>query len=886
METPNFLKFGVFLIYILYEIMNKGGGMSYPFGKVFGVLLLATALSADAYTIKYNLNGGVNDPENPTSYVQGKTNLVLKDATREGYSFMGWYIVDSDSSQLRDAVNFEKYQGKTMLTVGYYLGSFTVEARWGLVPQIPQQDERGCYLIHNANELYGIASVSVNNVYYSYPRSVFEGCISLQSDIVVNENVLDESGKLAKDDYVSWHELGFKGTFEGNGFRISGLVAERGLFAELGDKEGSWRNNITYVRNLGIEDSYFFGATAGSIAAFAVGPVRLRNVYSNATVHASGNAGGLIGVINVTNDACPTAAPSPISTAKFASKAMEADSSEFVVVENAYSRGIVEGESVGGIVSEMDAAVLRNVYFAGELKGKYSDCIVQEEGFACYASESIFEVENALCMNSKNTKVSLALSLDETQFADGTALGMLSAGVNGSAWIQELGTDAFPVLDASRFAIHYVLNGGVNSEQNPSIYSINDGPFALEDAVKEGDEFEGWYTDEMFTQKVESINTALYGDWTLYAKWKSFFFVNIDLNGGTRYRGNPQSGTLKFKWSADSSVFALYDASRDGFEFEGWYTDPLFTEKIERIPAGNTEDVTVYAKWKMLEYTITYHLNGGVNDSENPTTFTVKDAGYVFKEPTREGAEFLYWANFRLGYHRTLKIDDMKNLNLYAEWTPVPQQPQKNSKGCYLLTSKEELYWFAGLVNGTLKGVIENYEACASLQNDIVVNEAVPKQSADELDTIAYFNWDPMWSFSGTFMGNGHSISGLLVNDECKSAEHYGGLFCEVWSEKSLSRVTVKNSYIMGSGYIDSLAVTSERMALPSVAAKSNWRLDVQGKQVSLSGLAAGKSLLVMDVQGRVLRHMRTESSMIIELPKTGRFLIRYGNETHAVMIR
>ena len=860
--------------------------MSCPFCKVFGVLLLATALSADAYTIKYILNGGVNNPENPTSYVQDKTNLVLKDATREGYSFMGWYIVYSDLIKLYDAIYFGSLASKSTLSIGYNFGSFTVEARWGLVPQIPQQDERGCYLIHNANELYGIASVSFTDLDPWYPRFVFDGCISLQSDIVVNENVLDESGKLVKEDYVPWYELGFMGTFEGNGFKISGLVAESGLFAELGEWDGGWHRKITYVRNLGIEDSYFSGETVGSIAGNVVGPVQLRNVYSNATVHALGDAGGLIGIIDVTNKGCPLAAPSPMSSAKFASKAMEADSSEFVVVENAYSRGVVDGKYVGGIVSKVDAAVLRNVYFAGELKGKYSDCIVQEKGLICYESERIFEVENALCMNSKNTSVSQALSLDETQFADGTALGMLSAGVNGSAWIQELGTDAFPVLDASRFAIHYVLNGGVNSEQNPSIYSINDGPFALEDAVKEGDEFEGWYTDEMFTQKVESINTALYGDWTLYAKWKSFFFVNIDLNGGTRYRGNPQSGTLKFKWSADSSVFALYDASRDGYEFEGWYTDPLFTEKIERIPAGNTEDVTVYAKWKMLEYTITYHLNGGVNDSENPTTFTVKDAGYVFKEPTREGAEFLYWANFRLGYHRTLKIDDMKNLNLYAEWTPVPQQPQKNSKGCYLLTSKEELYWFAGLVNGTLKGVIENYEACASLQNDIVVNEAVPKQSADELDTIAYFNWDPMWSFSGTFMGNGHSISGLLVNDECKSAEHYGGLFCEVWSEKSLSRVTVKNSYIMGSGYIDSLAVTSERMALPSVAAKSNWRLDVQGKQVSLSGLAAGKSLLVMDVQGRVLRHMRTESSMIIELPKTGRFLIRYGNETRAVMIR
>jgi uncharacterized repeat protein (TIGR02543 family) len=868
--------------------MYEGGDMSYSFCKIssFGALVLATALSANAYTIKYNLNGGVNDPKNPTSYVQGETDFVLKDATREGYSFLGWYIVDSDSSQLRDAVNFEEYQGKTMHTVGYYLGSFTVEARWGLVPQIPQQDERGCYLIHNANELYGIASVSVNNVYYSYPRSVFEGCISLQSDIVVNENVLDESGKLAKDDYVSWHELGFKGTFEGNGFKISGLVAERGLFAELGDKEGSWRNNITYVRNLGIEDSYFFGATAGSVAAFAVGPVRLRNVYSNATVHASGKAGGLIGEINVTNDACPTAAPSPASSTKSVSKAEGVDSSHVTIIENAYSRGIVEGESVGGIVSEMDAAVLRNVYFAGELKGKYSDCIVQKKGYACYESERIFEVENAFCMNSKDTSVSHAVSLDETQFADGTALGFLSAGENGFAWIQELGTDAFPALDASRFGIHYVLNGGVNSEQNPSIYSINDEPFALKDAVKEGDEFEGWFTDEMFTQKVDSINTTLYGDWTLYAKWKSFFAINIDLNGGNRYRGNPQSGTLTFKWSADSVAFALYKASRDGYEFEGWYTDSLFTNKVEKISAGNTEDITVRAKWKMLEYTITYHLNGGVNDPENPTAFTVLDSGFVLKEPTREGAEFLYWANFRLGYHRSVKINEMKNLNLYAEWIPTPQQPQKNSKGCYLLTSKEELYWFAGLVNGTLKGVNKDYEACATLKNDIVINETVPKQSADELDSVAYFTWDPIWNFSGKFVGNGHSISGLLVNDECRSTDIYGGLFCEVWSEKAVTGVTVKSSYVMGYGHIDSLVVTSERMSLPSVAAKNDWRIDIQGNRVSLSGLAAGKRLLVMDVQGRVLRSMRTESSMAVELPKKGHFLIRYGSETRAVTIR
>ena len=849
--------------------------------------VLVAAISANAYTIKYNLNGGVNDPDNPTSYVQDKTDLFLKDPTREGYSFLGWYVVASSSSDFRDAMYFGYYQGKTTHTVGYYLGSFTVEARWGLIPETPKQDERGCYLIHNANELYGIASVSTpNRDSYSKPRYLFNGCISLQKDIVVNENLLDEKGDVALDNPVWWIMLGFQGEFEGNGFKISGLVGEGGFFVELGNEMYSWLGNITRVRNFGIEDSYFFGSTAGSIAAEAVGPVRLNNVYSNATVHASsGIAGGLIGVINVTNDACPTAAPSPTGSAKSLSKAQNIDSSRVSIIENAYSKGIIKGHYVGGIVSEMDAAILRNVYFAGELDGNFSDCIVEKKDFTCYASESIFEMENALCMNSKDTSVSQAKSLSASQFADGTALEILSKGENGSRWVQKVGSEAFPRLDNFLFGIHYVLNGGKNSTLNPDSYTKNDSPFALQDAVRDGDEFEGWFTDEFFTQKVDSINTSLYGEWTLYAKWKSYFAIYIDLNGGNRYKGNLQYENLMFPWSADSSTFVFERASRDGYEFEGWFMDTLFTNKITEVPAGNTEDVTVHAKWKMLEYTITYHLNGGVNDPENPTRFTILDTGFVFKEPTREGAKFLYWGNSPLGYSVNQKIDKAKNYTLYAEWIPVPQQPKKNSKGCYLITTKEELYWLAELVNGGIEGM-SGYETCASLQNDIVVNENVPKKSVDELDSMVYFNWKPFGIFEGTFAGNGHSISGLLVDDYCGNEEYYGGLFDEVWGENTVTGVTVKNTYTTRYGYIDSLRITGDRMALPSVAAKSSWRVDVHGNSVALSGLVSGKPLLVMDVQGRVLRKMTTQPSMTVDLPKSGRFLIRYGRETKIVTIR
>ena len=53
-------------------------------------------------------------------------------------------------------------------------------------------------------------------------------------------------------------------------------------------------------------------------------------------------------------------------------------------------------------------------------------------------------------------------------------------------------------------------------------------------------------------------------------------------------------------------------------------------------------DVTVSADYEVISYGITYHLNGGVNASENPDTYTVKDK-VVLQTPTKEGASFLGW---------------------------------------------------------------------------------------------------------------------------------------------------------------------------------------------------------------------------------------------------
>ena len=835
---------------------------------LFICLVLVTSF-ADARTITYILNGGTNHPDNPTSYGNEITKKIeLKPATREGYAFLGWYIESASACTVSPNWNFESsFKGDPESYISHILGDFTVSARWGLVPKTPQIDERGCYLIHSAEELYGLRDVFYVDGRYSIVDPV---CVSLQNDIVVNKNLLDAEGNLSLDDYVWWPSLGFYGTFDGNGFTISGLRGEGGLFDFL--------ERRSVVRNLGIKDSYFSANTAGGLVGTVDWETWIYNVYSEASVHGTQYAGGLVGKEVISENCLLTA---PAISADYV-HVLDRKRSNASSIENAYSLGIVEGGTVGGIAASMNQAVLNNVFFLGKLQGLKSDCIVAVKEPVCSAGDSVFVIENALCMDSKDTSVSKATSLSKEQFADGTALNILSKN-DDLRWTQKIGTDPHPVFDGVKVEIRYVLNGGENNEKNPRYFTVGDKPIALSEPHKANDVFEGWFLDSAFTNKVDSIDTRNLNDRILYAKWKSRFIITLEMG---LYRGSYDKqycyGSCKIEWSTDSSTFVLEKAYSDGYTFDGWYVDSLFTKEIKEIPEDNTDDITVYVKWKPVVYTITYHLVGGVNHPDNPTTYTVLESPKV-RDPTREGAVFLSWRVEKpYEWANPTWPEPPTNRDYYAQWIPVPQEPLKDSTGCYLVTSKEELYWIEKSADRKL---------CASLQNDIVVNENMIKDSKLNLDTNSYFVWRPIAYFEGKFLGNGHSISGLYLKSgdgyESYDAYKYGGLFKSVQRDAKIFNVEVNDSYC--DGLVEHLVIASvvnNKIALPKILPKSTWRIAVSGNVVAMSGLMPGKTLLVMDVQGRVLRKLRTESSMNIDFPSAGRFLVRYGNETKAISIR
>ncbi|MBQ4596065.1 MAG: InlB B-repeat-containing protein, partial [Firmicutes bacterium] len=74
----------------------------------------------ESYDIVYELNGGINHNLNPVRYAEGSKYILLRDASREGYEFTGWYL---------DAELKHKVEDK-WFDVSEHNGVLTLHAGW------------------------------------------------------------------------------------------------------------------------------------------------------------------------------------------------------------------------------------------------------------------------------------------------------------------------------------------------------------------------------------------------------------------------------------------------------------------------------------------------------------------------------------------------------------------------------------------------------------------------------------------------------------------------------------------------------------------------------------------------------------------------------------
>ena len=96
--------------------------------------------------------------------------------------------------------------------------------------------------------------------------------------------------------------------------------------------------------------------------------------------------------------------------------------------------------------------------------------------------------------------------------------------------------------------------------------------------------------------------------------------------------------------AAETAITAPAAPTREGYTFEGWYSDVTLQTKVETLPTSMpNSSITYYAKWTPVEYTITYNGVEGANPVSNPATYTIETPDFTLTNPTKPGYAFKGW---------------------------------------------------------------------------------------------------------------------------------------------------------------------------------------------------------------------------------------------------
>ena len=225
------------------------------------------------------------------------------------------------------------------------------------------------------------------------------------------------------------------------------------------------------------------------------------------------------------------------------------------------------------------------------------------------------------------------------------------------------------------YKITYVLNGGTNPQNQVLEYTVEDTLVTLLNPTKTGYTFVGWFTDDKFTSSVVTKLENEHGDKTFYANYSiKKYTISFNTNGGTEVEPITQN--------YQTSVTAPFAPAKNGYKFEGWYSDSALKNKytFTTMPAN---DVTLYAKWSLETYKITYNLEGGTNNKNNPSTFNIQSADITLQAPTKTGYKFVGWYTDSGCENAITKIatGSYGNKEVFAKWEIITYTVTYNVNG-------------------------------------------------------------------------------------------------------------------------------------------------------------------------------------------------------------
>lgn len=234
-----------------------------------------------------------------------------------------------------------------------------------------------------------------------------------------------------------------------------------------------------------------------------------------------------------------------------------------------------------------------------------------------------------------------------------------------------------------KYTVTYNANGGTNAPAQQTKWHNETLILSSQIPTKVDYIFRGWDTSSSATNVVYPAGASFTGNEniTLYAVWQSRpNVIKYDANGGT---GAPEDQIKEYGVSIKLSE---QKPIRQGYTFQGWATSKTSSSVAYQAGAtySDNQDITLYAVWKIITYTITYNANGGTNAPNQQTKEYGKTIALSASKPTKDGHIFQGWSTANdntVEYRPSDSYTANANITLYAVWKIITYTIAYNANG-------------------------------------------------------------------------------------------------------------------------------------------------------------------------------------------------------------
>jgi uncharacterized repeat protein (TIGR02543 family) len=316
------------------------------------------------------------------------------------------------------------------------------------------------------------------------------------------------------------------------------------------------------------------------------------------------------------------------------------------------------------------------------LTSAYTFSTMPAENITIYAKWNVVVVQSTMSFESNGGSVVASI----TQNVGSTVVAPTQptrTGYTFGGWYSDIGlttTYSFTTMPAQNITLYakwtvnqYTITFNSNGGSAVTAITQNFGTTVTAPTAptREGYTFDGWFSNAELTSAY-TFTTMPAQNITLYAKWAvNQYTITFNSNGGSAVTAITQNfGTV---------VLAPTAPTREGYTFDGWFSNTELTTAYA-FTTISAQNITLYAKWIVNQYTITFNSNGG--SAVTAITQNFGSAVTAPTAPTREGYTFDGWfSNTELTTAYAFTTISAQNITLYAKWTVNQYTITFNSNG-------------------------------------------------------------------------------------------------------------------------------------------------------------------------------------------------------------